>query len=100
MVTPGFSGTTNEFLDDVVEKSPAVGMDNESDIFPFETTQLSFDGCCIELSKGTIIILEFLCSPTNSRYAAVFWDEVRAVVVMSNYSDSTQKVLGIRPFDY
>lgn len=75
-------------------------MDNESDIFAFETTQLSFDGCCIELSEVTIIVLQILCSSTDSRYTAVFWNEVRTIVVISNCSDSTQKVLSIRPFDY
>lgn len=109
MATPVFSGSTNEFLEflfnqcrgnDVVEKSPAVGMDNESNISAFETTQLSFDGCCIELSEGTIIVLEILCSPTDSRYTAVFWNEVRTTCVISKYCDSTQKVLDIRPFDY
>lgn len=84
----------------MVEKSPAVGMDNESDIFAFETTRLSFDACCIELSEGTIVVLEVSFSPTDSHYAAVFWDEVRMLGLNSDYSGSTQKVLGIRPFDY
>lgn len=77
-----------------------MGMDNESDIFAFETTRLSFDDCCVELSEGIIVVLEVSFSSTDSRYAAVFWNEVRMLGLNSDYSDSTQKVLGIRPFDY
>lgn len=90
----------------MVKKSPTVGMDNESDNFASETTQLPSDACWIEWNEG-IIVLEVACSPTDSCHAGILrnhvrtsWKPFRIGVFHFKCSDTTQKIFGSRLFDY
>lgn len=74
-------------------------MDNESDIFAFVLSRLSFEYCWMESNEGVVVSGGFKSSPTNSCHAGVFWNNPGIRVSFFKCSDTAQKVFAIGLFD-